>query len=296
MRDMGPLIVVSKLEERLNDPDLRLLDCRFDLMSPHAGREAWADGHIPGAVYADLDQDLAGAITEESGRHPLPDVGDLCETFGRLGIDSSTSVVVYDSGSGGIAARAWWLLRWLGHERVALLDGGIAAWQTQGGQIESGITSVETREFTGNSRDQIVITTAEIVASSDAVTGRLVDARDAARFRGESEPIDAVAGHIPGTRNLPFGESLDDAGHWKAEQDLQVLWTELLGEQPPKDWAVMCGSGVTACHLAVSACLAGLPEPRLYVGSWSEWIRDPARPVARGDSAIETVQNAAEPA
>lgn len=283
MQDFSPLIVASELLKRIDEPDLRVLDCRFDLMNPQAGHLAWLDGHIPGAVYADLDQDLAGAVSQTSGRHPLPDIVSICETFGNFGIDDTTTVIVYDSGNGGVAARAWWLLRWLGHDRVALLDGGFSAWLQAGNPLESGPVSPDGRKFVGTPDYDRVIGTEEIVAAGNAIsTLSIVDARDATRFRGEHEPIDRVAGHIPGTRNLPFGESLQANGCWKTPKALEELWTRLLGGRPEATWGVMCGSGVTACHLALSALLAGYPEPRLYVGSWSEWIQDPSRPVGKG--------------
>lgn len=282
MPDYSPLIAASELQNRLNEPDLRVIDCRFDLMNPQAGRLAWLDGHIPGAVYAHLDQDLAGPVSNHTGRHPLPETAAACDTFSRLGIDNETTVVVYDSGNGGIAARAWWLLRWLGHQRVAVLDGGIAAWNEGGYALESGTSAVEPRTFTGVANDERVITTAEILAKGDAIAElNIVDARDATRFSGALEPIDPVAGHIPGTRNLPFAAALQENGCWRSPRELDDMWTSRLGEHPEGGYGVMCGSGVTACHLVLSACLAGRPEPRLYVGSWSEWIRDPGRPVAR---------------
>ncbi len=284
MQDFSPLIVASELLIRINEPDLRVIDCRFDLMSPQAGRLAWLDGHIPGAVYADLDQDLAGPVSQTSGRHPLPDIDSICETFGNFGIDETTTVVVYDSGNGGVAARAWWLLRWLGHDRVALLDGGLAAWEEAGNPLESGPLIADGRRFIGTPDNDMVINTDEIVAAGNPIsTLAIVDARDATRFRGEHEPIDRVAGHIPGTQNLPFSESLQANGRWKTPQALEKLWTRLLGGRPEDAWGVMCGSGVTACHLSLSALLAGYPEPRLYVGSWSEWIQDPCRPVGKSD-------------
>ena len=283
MADFSPLIVASELQNRLNEPNLRVIDCHFDLMNPQAGRLAWLEGHIPGAAYADLDQDLAGPVTEYTGRHPLPETTAACDTFGRLGIDNDTTVVVYDSGNGGVAAsRAWWLLRWLGHQRVALLDGGFAAWNAAGYALESGMSTVEPRTFSGVANNDLVITTAEILARGDAIDElNIIDARDAARFSGAAEPIDPVAGHIPGTRNLPFVEALRENGRWKSPQELDEMWTSRFGAHPDGGYGVMCGSGVTACQLVLSALLAGHPEPRLYVGSWSEWIRDSARPVAR---------------
>jgi len=297
MLQFSPLIDASELYRRLNDSDPRVIDCRFNLMQPEAGQQAWLAGHIPGSVYADLDQDLAAPVSPQSGRHPLPEVTTACETFSRMGIDSNTTVVVYDAGNGGIAARAWWLLRWLGHTDVALLDGGLEAWQRAGYALESGEITVEPRTFEGIANDALVLTTADIVASGDSIDElNIVDARDAARFTGEVEPIDAVAGHIPGTRNLPFAGALDANNRWNSRQELAKWWVRELGEQPAGGYGVMCGSGVTACHLVLSACLAGLSEPRVYIGSWSEWIRDPKRSIARGDQGLDSIQEAAEPA
>lgn len=280
MRLDSPLIDADNLAGRLGDDGLRVLDCRFDLMQPDAGRNAWLSGHIPGAVFADLDRDLAGPVRPDSGRHPLPDAGEFAATLGRLGISNDTDVVVYDAGSGALAARAWWLLRWLGHEHVALLERGFAAWVVDGHGTESGESVVAPARFRGSPRKELVMTTADVVAASNLL---LVDARDAARFRGELEPIDPVAGHVPGARNLPFSDTLNDDNGFKPSDELREIWKGVLGEPAGQDWAVMCGSGVTACHLAVSGLLAGYGEPRLYAGSWSEWIRDPQRPVGKGN-------------
>lgn len=281
MADFGPLIGPDELRRHLGERGWRIIDCRFDLMNPAAGREAWEQAHIPGAVFADLDDDLAAPVTAASGRHPLPDPRDACETFGRLGVDSDTRVVVYDGGPGAFAARAWWMLRWLGHDTVALLDGGWAEWLARGQPVESGAVFGDPAHFSGTPRDELVLGSAEL-QKHGAEALLLVDARDEARFAGKQEPIDAVAGHVPGALNRPFSDSLRPDGRWKSGDQLRSLWQETLGDRLGEPWAVMCGSGVTACHLAISAALAGLPEPRLYEGSWSEWIRDPDRPVATG--------------
>jgi len=280
------LISANELRSRTGDPEVRIIDCRFSLADPGAGRLAYTSGHIPGAVFADLDEDLAGPITPESGRHPLPDVTTLASTFGRLGIDDTINVVVYDGGDGALASRAWWLLRWLGHERVRLLDGGIDHWVSLEGQLRTGEEKVGAREFVARPHHDRVLTTAELASDPDAIsTLRLIDARDAARFRGELEPIDPVAGHIPGSMNLPYPVSLKDDGTWKSKADLEALWLAVLGEDRSAPWAVMCGSGVTACHLAISATEGGFADPRLYAGSWSEWIRDSDRPIGLGEGA-----------
>ncbi len=273
----------AALEANLGAANWRVIDCRFDLKYPDAGRAAWLDAHIPGAVYADLDNDLAGPVTPMSGRHPLPEPGVLLGTLSRLGIASNTQVVAYDDGSGAIAARAWWLLRWLGHERVAVLDGGFVGWRHEKRPVEAGPVSVVPREFTGNERPDRMISTAEVMTALARSTDfSLVDARDAARFQGRSEPIDSIAGHIPGAVNVPFSASLQPTGRWRSVAELANLWADVLPDVRSDNWAVMCGSGVTACHLALSAVRAGVAEPRLYVGSWSEWIRDPTRPIASG--------------
>lgn len=273
------LISAAQLRSRLGDAGLRIVDCRFQLLDTEAGRRDYRDGHVPGAVYADLDRDLAGPVRPDSGRHPLPDPDDFMATLGRLGIDRETSVVVYDADTGAVASRAWWMMRWLGHDDVRLLDGGLGAWTGLGMPLEAGEIDVAARIYRGARRSGLVIGTDELLAAAaTAGAPALVDARDGARFRGEIEPLDAVAGHVPGAVNLPYDASIGADGLWRNADELSALWAGVLGDDRP--WAVMCGSGVTACHLVLSALLAGRSEPRLYAGSWSEWIRDPSRPVA----------------
>lgn len=277
------LISVQDLRDLLDDKGLRIVDCRFDLGQPEAGRAAYLDSHIPGAVYAHLDDDLAGPVTEDSGRHPLPEPDRLAKTLGEMGVASDTKVVVYDAGNGAMAARAWWLLRWLGHDDVKLLNGGFGAWTTAGAPTRAGAEVADAQIFEANPRNEWVITTDELVEAAGRISEmNLFDARDAARYRGEVEPIDSIAGHVPGARNLPLTESLNADGEFLDSAALKTLWQGALGTNPDEPWAVMCGSGVTACHIALSGIEAGRVEPRVYVGSWSEWIRDPARGVATG--------------
>ena len=199
-------------------------------------------------------------------------------------------MVVYDTSGGAIAARAWWLLRWLGHRDVALLEGGLDAWQQHELPLATGDEAVSPGNFAARPRNDLVLSTEELVAEPVSIMrSRLVDARDADRFRGDVEPIDAVAGHVPGAVNLPFADCLDDSGRWRQPGELEALLETVLGNDSDAPWAVMCGSGVTACHLAISAQLAGYREPRLYAGSWSEWIRDPSRPVATGPTVIRKI-------
>ncbi len=219
MGHVSNLIDAHELHSRIDDSDLRIIDCRFDLADPSAGRRAYLQGHIPGAVFADLDRDLAAPVRPDTGRHPLPDADTFAATLCRLGISNASNVVVYDAGSGALAARAWWLLRWLGHERVRLLDGGFAHWIASAGPVASGTEQVAETQFRPEPREDIVLTTAELESDIDAIASmRLYDARDAARFRGEIEPIDPVAGHVPGSLNLPFPVSLQEDGRWKSKE------------------------------------------------------------------------------
>ena len=279
------LIGAADLLGQIGAAGLRVLDCRFNLFEPGEGRRQYREGHIPAAVYADLDKDLSGEVGPATGRHPLPAAGRLAQVFGRLGIGSGIQVVVYDDSGGAVAARAWWLLRWLGHTRVAVLDGGIGAWIAAGGKLESGEVQVPETHFDARPQPDRVLATADIVSALDGRQAlRLVDARDAARFQGLAEPLDTVAGHIPGSVNLPYSQTLNPDGTWRPAGELRDLWLAALNGSPETACGAMCGSGVTACHLALSALLAGCREPRIYVGSWSEWIRDPSRPVATGES------------
>jgi thiosulfate/3-mercaptopyruvate sulfurtransferase len=278
MHRFKTLISADELQSCIDQPDWRVVDCRFNLLQPAAGRQQYADGHLRGAVYADLDKDLAAPIRADSGRHPLPDPELLAAKLGRWGISNHSQVIVYDQTSGAIASRLWWLLRWLGHRDVAVLDGGIAAWLGSGGVLQRGTVSPVECEFKANPDEALILGTTELVGNLDSI--RLVDARDRERFLGRKEPIDRVAGHIPGALNLPFSECQTEDGRMLSPHALRQRWQTALGSASQGAWAVMCGSGVTACHLALSAEIAGLAAPRLYVGSWSEWIRDPGRPVA----------------
>jgi thiosulfate/3-mercaptopyruvate sulfurtransferase len=283
MMDKSILIVAEILEKHLHDPGWVLVDCRFDLGDRDAGRRAYEAGHIPGSVYLDLDRDLAGPVGPDTGRHPLPDAGRLAARLGELGIGNDCTVVVYDDANGAIAARAWWIVRWLGHDSVRLLDGGFARWRSLGLPLESRSTRRAPRAFQVAPRPERVISTDEVAAMlGTAAELNLLDARDRERFRGNREPIDPVAGHIPGTRNLPFADFVNADGTWRSLGERKQRLLEALDGDPGADWCVMCGSGVTACHLAITGVEAGLREPRLYVGSWSEWIRDERRPVATG--------------
>jgi|KBSMisStandDraft_5_1062788.scaffolds.fasta_scaffold110025_1 thiosulfate/3-mercaptopyruvate sulfurtransferase len=266
-----------------------IVDCRFDLARPDWGEAAYAAGHVPSALYAHLDRDLSGPISPTTGRHPLPSPDRLADTLGSWGIDASVQVVAYDQGNGAYASRLWWLLRWAGHQKVAVLNGGFAAWQQAGLPIETTMTQQQRRTFSFHSGEEQVANTAELeravregtLASGTAV---LVDARATDRFAGENETIDPIAGHIPGARNHPFSRNLDAQGRFLPAEELRERWTATLGAHAVRRGAViaMCGSGVTACHNLLALQIAGLGGAKLYAGSWSEWIRSPEHPVAKG--------------
>ena len=278
------LISVSELQRLAGEPECCIIDCRFDLMAPDKGRADYAVGHIVGAHYAHLDDDLAAPVSPESGRHPLPDLERFQDCVETWGIRPTSQVVVYDYANGATAARLWWLLRWAGHDAVAVLNGGFAAWENANGVIVDALPANDRTSYSLSARQDMFLTTEAVL---DRVTTgasfTLLDARDKRRFDGEIEPIDTVAGHVPGAVNLPFTTMVDAQGRWKDPDTLREIWGQAMENAPGGEMAAMCGSGVTACHLLVTAHLLGLAVPKLYVGSWSEWIRDPDRPVGDPD-------------
>ena len=276
----SPLVDAQTLAKRLEDPDWVVVDCRFRLTQPDAGLALYRQAHIPGARYAHLDHDLAAAPQPGEGRHPLPSPDVFSATLGRLGISNSTTVVAYDDASGAIAARLWWMLRWVGHETVFVLDGGIQAWENAGLPLQSIDPTWEPTGFLpGRVREDWVVKTADVPGELEQGAA-LVDARSHERFVGDAEPIDPIAGHVPGAVNYPFSTALNSAGSMRDSGELRAE-LEALTERPG-GLIAMCGSGVTACHLLLTVKAAGLGDGRAYVGSWSEWIRDPERPVATG--------------
>jgi thiosulfate/3-mercaptopyruvate sulfurtransferase len=280
------LIDVDSLWKLLGEPQLAIVDCRFDLMNPDAGRQAYLRAHIPGARYADLNRDLSAPIAAHTGRHPLPAPASFAVRLDALGIGNDTRVVAYDDANGSIAARLWWMLRWMGHGAVAVLDGGFKAWTAAGGALQSGAaepaeTQPGARRFTPRIDAGSVVSTAELERALRDPQAVLVDARAQERYAGTVEPIDPVAGHIPGAVNHPFTANLDAEGRFLSAAELKRRWQERLAGREPENLVAMCGSGVTACHNLLSLEVAGLGGGKLYAGSWSEWIRDPRRPTAR---------------
>ena len=279
MNSLHTLMQAPELRPLLEDSDVIAIDCRFDLADPEAGHRAYLEAHIKGAVYAHLDKDLSSPKHPGSGRHPLPPAAHLERVFGRFGIAAGRQVVAYDASGGMFAARLWWLLRYMGHDAVAVLDGGWPAWIAGGGPIASGEEDNAPAQFRGRPHPGRVVKAEQVLDQP-----RLVDSRDPGRYRGEVEPIDPVAGHIPGAVNYFFKRNLATDGRFLAPDALRLALTGVFGTTPAAEVTFYCGSGVTACHNILAAVHAGFPEPRLYAGSWSEWCADPARPVASGDT------------
>lgn len=277
------IVSIDTLAAHLQDRNWAIVDCRFRLDDPRWGEGEFVARHIPGAAYARLDRDLAGPKTGTTGRHPLPAPGDLTGTLGRLGIAPRMQVVVYDQDNGMFASRLWWLLRWMGHEQVAVLDGGFARWVAECRPTDTGATHVTPRVFVGTPQPAMLADLQEVAAASSTASGRLVDARAPERYRGEIETLDPAAGHIPGAVNHWFKVNVRDDGTLRDAAELNRLWTSTLAGTPVRETIVYCGSGVTACQNLLALEHAGLPGARLYPGSWSEWSSDPDRPVACGD-------------
>jgi len=280
------LIQPAELAGHTGDTQWAVLDCRHDLSRPEWGAAAYAQGHIPNALYAHLDRDLAGPVTPTSGRHPLPAVEAFVATLGRWGIDENIQVVAYDQSNGAYASRLWWLLRWVGHARVAVLNGGFAAWQQAGLPVSQQAGVRQLRRFGVPPAPTGVVSTVELerlLSAGQLATGAraLIDARAADRFAGRNETIDPVAGHIPGARNHPFAHNVDAQGRFLPAATLRSRWLQTLRGDTAATAIAMCGSGVTACHNLLALEVAGLPGAQLYAGSWSEWIRDAGRPVQR---------------
>jgi len=275
------LVSTAVLAARLDDPAWVVVDCRFRLDDVTWGEREYASGHIPGASYAHLDRDLSGPKTGTNGRHPLPDVRALAATFGRMGIAGGTQVVAYDQDTGMYASRLWWLLRWMGHDAVAVLDGGYAKWLSEGRATSAVSAHPQATVFDGVPRPEMIVGADALRAGIGDATRKLVDARAPERYAGKIEPIDRVAGHIPAAANHFFQRNLDRAGLFRTPEELRADWRDTIGAVAPDQIVCYCGSGVTACHNLLALEHAGLSGAKLYPGSWSEWSSDPSRPVER---------------
>ena len=272
------LIAPTDVVPHLADESWVIVDCRFDLADPPKGERLYLESHIPGARYAHLDRDLSGEKTGSNGRHPLPTAEQMRERFGAFGISPGTQVIVYDADSGMHASRLWWMLRFMGHDAVALIDGGFARWQREGLPVRGGREEWRPATFIGAPRETWVLDADNVQRGLQDPARVLVDARAEERYRGENETIDKKAGHIPGARNLFFQRNLASDKTFKDPEELRLMWQDVLGGAAPQQVVMYCGSGVTACHNLLAMEHAGLSGARIYPGSWSEWSSDPDRP------------------
>lgn len=278
------LISAANLHERMTAApgSVLVVDCRFDLLDPKAGETAYAAGHLPGARYLHLDRDLSGPKSGKNGRHPLPDRSALVATLLLRGLNEGQQVVAYDAQGGAYGARLWWLLRWLGHDSVAVLDGGLKAWEAAGFPLVRDVPTPARGTFKAGAPLQVTVDAPAIVRNLATRELTVVDARAADRYRGENETIDPVGGHIPGARNRFYQDNLTPDGRFKSAHALREDFTAVLPGIAPEHVVLQCGSGVTACHNALAMEIAGLHGAALYPGSWSEWSADPSRPIATG--------------
>jgi thiosulfate/3-mercaptopyruvate sulfurtransferase len=275
------LIAVPELAAHLDDAGWIICDCRHDLANYDAGRSAYAQSHIPGARFLHLDEDLSGPKTGVNGRHPLPHPITFTLRLAALGIDNSKQIVAYDASGGVYASRLWWMMRWVGHSRVAVLDGGFDAWSKANLPVTDAVPAAKPARFNPNPHPQMAASANDVHAGLGNGAHPVIDARSPDRFRGENETLDPVAGHIPGAKNRHFKLNLRDDGHFKPGETLAQEFTSLLDTQSPSSVIHQCGSGVTACHNLLAMEVAGLTGSRLFPGSWSEWVSDRKRPVAR---------------
>ena len=273
------LISVADLARHLDDPAYVIFDCRHELTNPEFGSKAYAESHLPGALFAHLDRDLAAPLTGRNGRHPLPDPKTFAAWLSRMGVAADKQVIGYDNAAGVYASRLWWMLRWMGHRNVAVLDGGWQAWVAANHPVTKDVRTPAPTTFVGKA-DNSWVDAAYLMSHLQSPDMVLIDARANDRFHGQNETIDPVGGHIPGARNRFFKDNLTAAGTFKPAEALRKEFTEILGGKSPAQLVSQCGSGVTACHNLLAMEIAGLEGGRLYPGSWSEWIADPARPRA----------------
>lgn len=278
------LVKTDLLLKHLDDCNWIVFDVRHELQDLSAGRKAFLAGHVPGAIFMHMDEDLSAPKTGANGRHPLPDRTEFAEKLAKLGVSTNSQIVVYDMAEGMMASRLWWMLRWCGHEAVAVLDGGWAAWQEQVNAPISHESRIRTPgDFRTNPPLVTTVDTAQVFANLASKEKLVLDARGPDRFRGENETLDPIGGHIPGARNRFFRDNLNEQGHFKTDALLREEFLRVLGNRSPTQVIAQCGSGVTACHNLLAMEIAGLSGAALYPGSWSEWCSNPSRPVATGN-------------
>ena len=273
------IISAEELKTIIDQDNVRVFDCRFSLKDPQGGLKSYQSGHLPMAQFADMDTQLSSAMTETSGRHPLPDADVFLAQLKAWGINNDTQVIAYDDISGAFAARLWWMMRWMGHDKVAVLNGGMQQWTQQGFPLSQDNVEVAVGSFSGTANmDWLVdIETVQAELVGNKVT--LIDARAADRFTGSDKKTDPVPGHIPGANNLPFAGNLTKEGLFETPDTIKQRFSNIIQDQPLTSVVNMCGSGVTACHNLLAQAVAGMPPTKIFIGSWSQWIRDSSRPV-----------------
>ena len=280
--EYNTIISSAQLADIAANDDVRIFDCRFSLKDPQGGKKNYQKGHIPGAQFADMDTQLSSGITQTSGRHPLPQEKIFLEQLRVWGISNSTQVVAYDDVSGAFAARLWWLLRWMGHQRAAVLDGGLQKWEALGFSLSQDTVQFPRGDFAGKANMLWVLDIDSVSMELAANNITLIDARAADRYTGKDQKTDPVPGHVPGAKNLPFGGNLNEQGLFTSPEAIKKRFDQVIRDQEIDQVVNMCGSGVTACHNLLAMEIAGFTPTKLFVGSWSQWIRDPSRPIATG--------------
>jgi thiosulfate/3-mercaptopyruvate sulfurtransferase len=277
------IISAKDLIKNVNNDDFIIFDCRCDISDSSYGIEAYNEGHIENSIFIDIDHDLASEKTSDSGRHPLPDPRLFSEKLSQWGMSNNKQAVVYDDAGGAFAGRMWWILKWLGHSNVAVLDGALGAWMSIGGKLTSKPTIFERAVFEPNPNDNMYVSIKDVEDAQYKMNKLIIDARSRERYLGIKDPVDPIAGHIPGAVSHPLGMNLDKNGHFKSPEELRHNFNKIIGDTVSSDIISMCGSGITACHNILALEICGIKDVTLFVGSWSEWITDKSRPVAKID-------------
>ena len=278
------IISAKDLIKNLNNENLIIFDCRCDIKESSYGIEAYKEGHIENSIFVDVDHDLASEKTVNSGRHPLPDPELLSEKLSQWGMSNNKQAVIYDDAGGAFAGRMWWILKWLGHSNVAVLDGALGAWISNGGKLTTKETIFERDVFSSRTKDDMHVSVEEVEDAQYKMNKLIIDARSKERYLGIKDMVDPIAGHIPGAISHPLGLNLDKNGHFKSASELKHNFNKIIGDSESSDIISMCGSGITACHNILALEICGIKDVPLYVGSWSEWITDKKRPIAKIDS------------
>tara|TARA_Y100000992_G_C21256929_1_gene489042 strand:- start:916 stop:1767 length:852 start_codon:yes stop_codon:yes gene_type:complete len=278
------IISAENLIKSLQDENTLVFDCRCDIKDTTYGIQAYTEGHIPGSIYVNVDTDLASEKTPSSGRHPLPDADALSEKLSQWGLSSEKQAVIYDDASGAFAGRMWWILKWLGHKKVAVLDGGLGSYMSIGGKLTTDETIFEKNIFTPNIQSEMVVEITDVEEAQYKMNKLIIDARSKERYLGIKDLVDPIAGHVPGAISHPLSLNLNKDGKFRSPEDLKLAFDKIIADTTSENVISMCGSGITACHNILAMEIAGIKGIKLYVGSWSEWITDKSRPIANIDN------------